>query len=113
MITTVLETKGQAALVEYQDAMGPHRVIVPASKAAKEMDFEVLEHGIIYGVPWEHIIMLSVSSTQIARLLRERGIWTEKDLQKNVVGARSALADAYGIDLKNLLDSVRNASAEN
>ncbi len=114
MQVTVLERKNKAALVEWIDAVGPHRVIIPAEKAdGGDVDSKTLDEGIIYGVPWEHIIILSVTPAQIARLLREKGIWTEQDLQKNVNLARSALSEAYGIDFKNLLEAVHNASEGN
>ncbi len=117
MQVKVLQQQGPAALVEWSDATGPHRGIVPASavvggrtsEAGDEVDPIELAHAIPYGAPWEILYTPSVTALQVARLLRERGIWTEHDLQRDVAGARAALAVAYGIDLKTLLDTARLA----
>ena len=108
MQINILKQKGQAALVEWNDAVGLHRATVPASAIQNDqVEYAELERGIAYGMPWETLITPSVTPQQIARRLREKGIWTEKDLQTNINAARAAFADAYTIDLKNLIDSTR------
>ncbi len=111
MQVKVLQTHGPAALVEWSDATGPHRGIVPAAAVVDGTDVDPIElaHAIPYGAPWEILYTPSVTALQVARLLRERGIWTEHDLARDVAGARAALAVAYGIDLKQLLDTARLA----
>jgi hypothetical protein len=105
-----LEQRGQAALVQWRDALGPHRVILPNAQIKDNaVAPEQLEYGIPYGVPWETVLIMTVTPHVLARLLRERGIWTEVDLQKHLSSVRQAFAEAYAMDLKNLIDSVRQA----
>lgn len=106
----VIERQGQAVLVEWVDATGPHRCILPADKVRNgAAEFADLENGIPYGVPWELLYMLTVTPQQIARLFRERGIWTEEDMQRNITQARAAIEQAYSIDFKALIDNVRQS----
>lgn len=111
MIVRILEQQNKAALVEWQDVMGLHRAILPADKVAAsgEAAAKDLERGIAYGVPWETLAVVTVTSHTIARLMRSKGIWTEDDLQKNLPQVRAAFTEAWNIDLKNLIDSVRQA----
>jgi hypothetical protein len=96
--------------VEWQDGTGPHRAIVPADQIRDgDASADTLALGIPYGAPWEFLYEPSVSALQVARLMREHGIWTEEDLQRNVPGARAALQQAFGIDLGRLIDKAREA----
>lgn len=111
MIVSILEKQNQAALVEWSDALGQHRAIVPQDKIGKQGDIDVqeLEYGIPYGVPWETLAMVTVTPHILARLLRARGIWTEDDLRRNIPQVHATFQEAFSIDLKNLIDSVRQA----
>ena len=111
MQVKIIERQKQATLVEWIDALGPHRSIIPADKvgASENVDGHELDLGIPYGVPWEMILTLTVTSHMIARLLRESGIWTEEDMRRNINAVRAVFTEAYSIDLKNLIDSVRQA----
>lgn len=110
MQINILEQQNKAALVEWQDVLGLHRAIVPADKIKdSQIDIVDLERGIPYGVPWETLTQVTVTPHVIARLLRQRGIWTEQDLQRNLPNVRAAFNEAWAGDLRNLIDSVRQA----
>lgn len=111
MIVRILERQNKAALIEWEDTLGLHRAILPADEitASGDVTIEMLEWGIPFGVPWETLASVTVTPHILARLLRAKGIWTEEDLQRNLPQVRAVFNEAWAIDLKNLIDSVRQA----
>jgi len=104
----VVQKRGMAALVEWQDADGTHRATIPAptikgNKVAKDE----LDYGIPYGEPWEEMITLSATPEAIAAELRRCGIWTREDLEARPNQALSAIQAVYGMGLTALLRAVR------
>lgn len=105
---TVINVRGESALVEFRKAGKLKRVIIPAAEASNQMDPDILEMGIPYGLPWESIVTLSVTSETLAERLREAGLWTVEDINANPRAVYGALQAAYGVDLAAILQAAAN-----
>jgi hypothetical protein len=109
----VVATKGESALVEWQEGddltlpgqalSGLKRAYIPADKVTDgQACSDVLAAGIPYGVAFEDVLVPSVTATRIAQELRRRGLWTKEDVLTRPGEVLSALQAAYGIDLGRL-----------
>lgn len=105
----VVEQRGKSAVVEWVDGEGPHRAVIPAPKG-ELVEEESLAMGIPYGLPWESIAALTATGERLARALRERGIWTLADLEKNQPAAFGAIQSVYGVDLAALIAAAERAA---
>jgi hypothetical protein len=94
----VVESKGKSALVQWRDGDDLRRAYVPADKVkGDQCDEDTLKAGIPYGVPWEQLITIKFDPVAIARLLRQRGIWTSRDLEMNPNMLRRVVERATGL----------------
>jgi hypothetical protein len=107
----VIQKKGQAALVEWLDGDGTHRVTIPAKaiESGNRVAMSELGYGIPYGEPWEELVMLAVTPAVIAEQLRRAGIWTYEDLLSRPNQALGAIQAAYGFDLTALLRAAKQS----
>jgi len=104
----VIRSKGLVALVEWNDADGVQRGIVPTTAINKNRVVRAeLKAAIPYGIPWEKLITVSATPRKIAAELRRVGIWTKEDLETRPNQALSAIQAAYGVGLADLLRAVR------
>lgn len=79
-----LDVKGDSNLLEWQDKDGvSHRGYVPTVDTEDdEVDLEILDKAIPYGVPWAAFLDLSnITPQRVEQELHKRGIWTLADLQ--------------------------------
>jgi hypothetical protein len=106
MKITVIDSGSQVSLVEWQDAFGLHRGYLPNAQVAPDVVLRVLETTVPYGLDWENM-PLTLTADKLAQCLRNRGIWTEQDLQ-NLDNAKAALSDALGIQIKTLIEFARS-----
>ncbi len=116
MRVRVLQRKGHAALVEWQDEAGClRRATVPARVLqGDEAEAGDLEMGIVYGLPWEELLGAPrVTPERIAAELRRHGIWTRADLRARPNVALAALQSAYGLDLAALMRAAEAYEKEN
>lgn len=106
----VIETRGETVLVEYRDALGLRRTLVPvqAVEGGKASE-EELAYGVPYGLPWEDLIEMRASAAQLAANLRAAGIWTREDLERSPAAAFGALQATYGIDLAAIITAAKQA----
>lgn len=110
MRVRIVERRGRAALVEWPDDAGRlRRAVVPGEIVVdNEVDVEVLDRGVEYGVPWEEIVgALEVTPEHVAAELRRRGVWTTEDARRNPQVAAAALQAACGLGLAALLGAAR------
>ena len=109
MIVTVIQRQGKAVLIEWQDAVGVHRGILPATLVGdgQNVAFSDLQAALPYGIPWERVTLPIVTLEQFAQAFRAQGIWTEEDLHRNIPKARAAIQEVYGVNLGFLLDAIR------
>jgi hypothetical protein len=63
--------------------------------------------GIPYGVEWSRMITPKVTSIDIDRELKRRGVWTIQELRTKPNEVLGALRDAYGLDLAALLQAAK------
>lgn len=110
----VVRLQGRAALVEYAEGDMPARVTIPAEEVAEGgmVAAEVLEKGVPHGLPWEDAPVGKVTAKDIARALRNAGIWTAEDLRTRQREAVAALASAYRMDLGALNAFAARAAEE-
>lgn len=104
----LIQTSGQSALVEWQDANGTQRAFVPIDLVKDaNVSYDVLQQGIPFGEPWETFQLGTVGAERIAESLRQRGIWTYSDVRQRIQDVKAALQDAYSADLKIILELAR------
>ncbi len=115
MIVKVIERKGQVVLVEWQDAVGVQRGILPAKVVGdgQNVEYQDLMAAMPYGIPWERITLPQITLAQFAQAFREKGIWTEQDLQRKLPLARQAIQEVFGINLSFLLEAIRRVREAN
>lgn len=102
VLVTVIERKGESALVEWIVSGIPKRAFIPAVEVIEDQaPFDVLEAGVPYGVDWENVT-LEASAAALAINLRKNGIWTGSDLTANVQVAFGCIQATYGVDLAKL-----------
>lgn len=101
MNSTIIQSQGNVNLIEWRDERGLHRSVVPAS--IREPKLADLEAGVPYGLNFEDLPLTGISA-----YLRERGIWTEKDLQTKLETARAAINDFVTIELLKFARTARN-----
>ncbi len=100
---TVVNSQGQASLIEWLDGNRPRRTFVPTAAIVDGLCIDPAA-GIAYGDDWEASIgTLSVTPASVADELRRRGIWTREDARRAPNLVMSALQAAYGLDLARLL----------
>lgn len=109
---TIIRDENNLSLVEWTDGNGiPQRYWVKESalidRSGKTAKVKNPHQGYPYGVDFVHAIQPSVSSFDICRELRTRGLWTAADLQKNPQAVVGALQAAYGIDMAQVIAIAR------
>jgi hypothetical protein len=114
VVPVVVVTKQDgSALVEWLDGKTVQRCYIPAKEISpeKKASKETLAAGIPYGVQWEDALSGLPSAKELAKTiaagLRQRGIWTLKDLDKTRA-VQSAIRDGTG----NIFSLLRKAAKE-
>ena len=98
---------GTTYLVEWQADGDLHRAYIPGelwSEAGVAED--VLAAGTPYGVAWETIIKINVSPQQVARMLRDSGIWTVEDFRARIAEVEGLFKSATQLDVFTVLSKM-------
>lgn len=119
---TCVRCDGEAALIEWMIDNGDFcRGTVPCSalrdgKLSQE-DFDAGRHtkvsqedldaAIPYGLCWESVIELTVTSDTIGKELRRRGIWTAEDLAARFNAACQAIRGLHDREMVALLHAAQ------
>lgn len=96
----IIEQNTKTKLIEWRDSNGLHRSWIPQDVASSITE---AERGVPYGLNFEDLPLTGISA-----YLRERGIWTEKDLQTKLETARAAINDFVTIELLKFARKARN-----
>lgn len=109
---TIIREDGSMSLVQWTDDKEvPQRNWVKQSmirmRSGKDAEVDHPEHGYPYGVDFSHALNPAVTSHDICRELRKRGLWTVDDLQKSPQSIMGALQAAYGLDLSQIIAIAR------
>jgi len=88
---TVIRSKGQASLVQWNDSGRTRRTIVPRQTVVEDeakrfyVEWSSLEMGIPYGINWESHLQSKyfITGASIAEKLEGSGIWTKEDFDKS------------------------------
>ena len=108
----LLFRKKSAVLVEFRDQDGnPFRYSFPADDIKVESDGstvylseEMVDMGIPYGVPWEHLLKdIHITADQLASNLRKNNIWTAEDAMKNPNGLKGALLSSLSVAMSSVI----------
>ena len=109
----VLKTEGKSALVQWIKNGAVDRRYVPVGEITDGLVPEgVLAECPQYGLPWELVAMSKVTPDDLARALRNSGIWTLQDLAKNPNKIIGILQAAYSVDLAALLTFAQAVNKE-
>lgn len=108
VMVTILREERNMSLVQWTDEYDvPQRNWVKVSmvenRSGKTGQVAKPEQGYPYGVDFSYALIPSVTSRDICRELRKRGLWTAEDLQKNPELIKGALQAAYGTDLSQII----------
>ena len=105
MEVKIIARNGRSSLIEWVDDGNVHRGMLPSSSIRGDgyVTKKELERAAPYGIAWEEVVILKATSEDLARALRQRGIWTAKDLQDRPADAQVAIMATYGIDYQTLL----------
>jgi hypothetical protein len=112
---SVVEIRGQAAVVEWMDDGCPHRAIVPHDAASGgHCDTETLRRGIRYGDDFSEALkdVGPVTPQEIECMLHRFDLWTGEDIGADVKMARLALAEVFGRYLAALLRNTGKKAKE-
>lgn len=98
-----------SVLVEWHQDEDFHRVTIPPEFIDGEGKCHSadLELGIPYGVPFEDFIVIKATPEKIARLLRNRGIWTVEDLMLQHQVVTGVFKTVYGLNYRELIIKLR------
>jgi len=100
---TVLEEKGQSALVEKKG----RRVYVPRAVIQDgKVDDAVLDAGIPHGLPFEKMVNVQIDNAALAKALHDMGIYTKDDFMKNFGAIQKRFHRAMDAELKKLIQEV-------
>lgn len=109
----VVRQTGLAVLVEYAEDGAPVRVTLPAESIREGTVAQAdLEAGVPYGLPWERFSLAAPKGGDVARALRNAGIWTADDLRSRPQRAISALQSVFRSDLAALNRFAAEAAKE-
>jgi hypothetical protein len=106
MITKLIATSNQMGLVEWRDSTGPHRCYLPIKTIKPDLPMVALQTGIPFGLNWEDA-GVTITGARVARALRERGVWTDEDLQLHLSDAQAAIYDLTNTIVTELIHFAR------
>ncbi len=95
----VIATKDNSSLVEYMDEFGMLQRVTILTKNIDEgeiVKLSKLTHGLPYGIDWEEMKLPIVTSKDLSRELRNRGIWTADDARRRSQDVRGAVLKLHG-----------------
>jgi hypothetical protein len=101
--------KQNAALVEFVENGNVTRVSVPANKVSvigtkAKLSELILNRGIPYGIPWETRLQnITISAEELAQALRNNGLWTSSDVNKNPQSVQGALLSVMRKSLTSIM----------
>ena len=99
-----IERKNTSKLIEYTDSDG----LLQRSWLPIEEDNSQASKGIPYGVPFAQLLNIKTTASDVQQKLRNRGLWTYKDLEQNQELLLNAIKEALSIDRANILKVARN-----
>jgi len=119
MKVKVVHQKSQAVLVEYSLEGMLERVVVPLNVVtmlgdkAAECDVDELLRGIPFGIQWaNYLSMDEVTPERMQNVLRNNGIWTAEDAERNPRAVFGAIQQAYSTSLADVLKAAKTARKE-
>lgn len=107
-VTIIRDYDGGMSLVEWLDKddiqqRSRVKTTLILNRTGNEGEISKPEQGIPYGVDYVHVFSPVVTSKDICRELRKRGLWTAADLHKHPDLIMGALQSAYGLDFSRVI----------
>lgn len=108
MKVKVISNEYGSVLVEWLDSDGIlQRGYIPSEIVnVDEIPDGALSLAVPYGVDWAFVLTGAINSVTpevIAKMLRNRGIWTLQDARRNPEVVVGALQQAYSLDFQTIL----------
>ena len=112
----VIARQNGLMLIEWQSGNEPNRAWVTpdmiVSESGRSATVRHPEGGIPYGADWASLVTTQVDADEIARRLRQAGLWTVEDLQARTNAARGVILAVAGDILQNLLTNARSVQRD-
>ncbi len=112
----VIATERGLSLVEWMDGENPNRAWVTpdmiTGAAGRLLTVKHPEGGIPYGVDWSELVSGFIDPTEIERRLKQAGVWTVEELQRQPNVALGVIRAVAGDLLQELLTSARALQKE-
>lgn len=113
----LVSTDGQAAVIEYKSGDRIERVIIPNTDIkGGRISQQTLKESIPFGgIELEDYLpeKLTINTSDLQDMLRQRGLWTEEDYLKNPGVILGALQKLYGVDVTRILNMISEAGNDN
>ena len=112
----VIARQNGLMLIEWQSGNEPSRAWVTpdmiVSESGRSATVRHPEGGIPYGVDWAALVNTQVDADEIARRMRQAGLWTVEDLQQRSNAARGVILAVAGEILQNQLTNARSVQRD-
>lgn len=106
----VIQRQDQAALVEWFDGKDYHRVTIPQAQVKSGLIKQsVLDKGVPHGLPWERLFNITATPKDMAKKLRQRGVFTVRDIDLNPTALHKAVIEALAEDIAAFIQKAREA----
>lgn len=110
MIVRRIEERKGMVLVEWVEDDELRRSILPSSDVDENGYCASPEMGLEYGVPWSNYFSYQLDPVALERSLRNAGVWTVEDLNRNPKLLQGAMVAIAGDMVQNLLRNVKLGS---
>lgn len=107
-VTIIRDESSGMSLVEWLDKddiqqRAKVKTVSILNRSGNQGEMKNPEQGVPYGVDFVHAFSPSVTSKDICRELRRRGLWTSTDMVKNPNLIMGAIQSAYGLDFARVI----------
>lgn len=107
MITKIISKSSTGVVIEWVEEGKVHRSIVPKEDVSNNGECLYPERGIPYGLPFEQLLHVDLTSEDITDALHNAGIWTMEDLLRRPSEVHGVLNILTGHILQTLLRNAR------
>jgi hypothetical protein len=103
----VVGAAGTTYLVEWSVKDDLKRAYIPGELWNEEgVEPDVLAAGAPYGLEWETIIKINASPEQVARALRNSGVWTAEDFRRRIEEVEGLFKGIVQLDVFSVLSKM-------
>lgn len=109
----IINKTGKSALVQYTNEGALYSVYIPVEKAlAGKVSLSELQEGIPYGEEWEKLRVKTFTSLDLAKELRNAGIFTLQDLLNQKQSVILTIVKLVGLTPQEIISQVKAQKKE-